>query len=142
MFGEVFIPEAVFRELERPATPSAVATWLSRPPAWLHIEKISEFPLDERLEKLGEGEREAILLSVAKGPDVLLLIDEYKGRQEAARRQITFMGLVGVLDKAAAAGIVDLPVTIEKLLRTNFRVFPDLLQTILDLDANRKRQAP
>src|SRR5882724_7805745 len=78
LFGQIFIPEAVYRELQRAATPPKVADWMSRPPSWLRVEKAS--PLcDEELEKLGAGEREAITIVLALQSDSLLLIDEGRG---------------------------------------------------------------
>jgi len=138
LFGQIFIPEAVYRELQRAATPPKVADWMSRPPSWLRVEKAS--PLcDEELEKLGAGEREAITIVLALQSDSLLLIDEGRGRRQADQRQIRFMGTLGVLDKAAARGLLDLPSTIERLLQTNFYVTPSLLKTLLENDASRKK---
>ncbi|SRR6266542_3501103 len=130
IFGQVFIAEAVSRELQSAATPPQVAAWMSQPPSWLRIEKAS--PLyDEELEKLGAGEREAITIALDHPSDALLLIDEGKGRRQAEQRQIRFMGTLGVLDKAAARGLIDLPCAIERLLQTNFYVTPSLLKTLL-----------
>src|ERR1700730_15223932 len=82
LFGQVFIPEAVSRELQSAATPPKVAAWMSRPPSWLRLEKASTLE-DDELEKLGAGEREAIAISLAHQSDVLLLIDEDRGRRQA-----------------------------------------------------------
>src|SRR6266851_2651952 len=109
LFGQVFIPEAVSRELQSAATPPKVAALMSRPPSWLRIEKISSPLDDEELEKLGAGEREAITIALAHPSDALLLIDEGRARRQAEQRQIRFMGTLGVLDKAAAKGLIDLP---------------------------------
>jgi len=142
LFGQVFIPEAVSRELKSPGTPSKVAVWMSQSPTWLRLEK-SVAPLDdEPLDKLGAGEREAIALAVTHKPDALLLIDEGKGRREAERLQIRFMGTLGVLDKAAGLGLVDLPSAIQQLLQTTFYVTPSLLKTLLENDARRKKSTP
>jgi predicted nucleic acid-binding protein len=140
LFGHVFIPKAVSRELQSAATPAKVVAWMSQFPTWLRTEEA--IPLDdESLEKLGAGEREAITLALASGSDVLLLIDEGRGRREAKQRQIRFMGTLGVLDKAAALGLIDLPLAIERLMQTNFYVTPSLLKTLLVTDASRKKSA-
>ena len=93
---------------------------------------------DEELEKLGAGEREAIIIALAHPPHAFLLIDEGKGRRQAERRRIRFMGTLGVLDKAAASGLIDLPSAIDRLLQTNFYVTPSLLKTLLENDAARR----
>jgi hypothetical protein len=105
------------------------------------IQKPLGTPADERLEKLGAGEREAIALAMMYFPDVLLLVDETKGRDEARHRQIRFMGTLGVLDKAAARGLLHLPSMLERLLQTTFYVSPTLLKELLADDDRRKRSS-
>ncbi len=82
---------------------------------------------------------EAITIALAHPSDTLLLIDEGKGRRQAEQRQIRFMGALGVVDKAAAKGLIDLPSAIERLLHTNFYVTPSLLKSLLENNANRKK---
>jgi predicted nucleic acid-binding protein len=55
--------------------------------------------------ELDRGEREAIALAQESRPDVLLLIDETRGREEAERHHIQTTGTLGVLDAAAGAGL-------------------------------------
>jgi predicted nucleic acid-binding protein len=88
---------------------------------------------------LGEGEREAIVLAEQHRPDVLLLMDEGKGRREAQRRNLRITGTLGVLNDAASRGWVDLPSAFERLQQTTFRASSSLLQSLLDRDAKRKR---
>ena len=140
LFGEVLIPKAVSEELRRPGTPSKVATWMSRRPDWLRLQTPKRITVDNALEKLGDGEREAVILALEYFPDVLLLIDEIKGREEAERRHIRFMGTLGILDKAAASGLLDLPSTLDRLLQTTFYVTPSLLKGLLEDDARRKKK--
>ena len=138
LFGQVFIPEAVSRELQSAAAPPKVAGWMLQPPSWLLVQMAS--PLDDKeLEKLGAGEREAIILALADPSGALLLIDEGRGRRQADQRQIRFMGTLGVLDNAAANGLIDLPSAIKRLVQTNFYVTPNLLRTLLENDAGRKK---
>ena len=142
LFGRVLIPEAVARELQSPGTPPKVAEWMSQSPSWLRLENPAS-PLEgEGLESLGAGEREAIALALELGPNTYLLIDEARGRREANHCQIRFIGTLGILDKAAARGLIDLPSTIERLLQTTFYVTPDLLKTLLENDALRKQSEP
>ena len=136
LFDRVVIPEAVLRELQHPETPAAVSEWIVHRPAWLEIERIT-VPPDQSLLMLGEGEREAIILAQQHGPDVLLLMDEGKGRLEAQRRNLRITGTLGVLNDAASRGWVDLPCAIERLRKTTFRASPSLLQSLLDRDAKR-----
>ena len=135
------VPDAVYRELQHPSTPSKVALWMGQRPAWLGILRPATPIEGERLERLGSGEREAIALCQQYPTDVLLLIDEEKGRREAERRQIRVMGILGVLDMAAARHLIDLPSAVERLLQTTFYVKPVLLKTLLEADAQRKKSS-
>jgi predicted nucleic acid-binding protein len=78
LYGQVVIPEGVLRELQNAQALRAVAEWVSRPPAWLEIVRISA-PSDAGLRLLGDGEREAITLAMQHRPHVLLLMDEGHG---------------------------------------------------------------
>jgi len=140
LYGRVVIPEAVWRELQHPETPTAVSEWITRRPAWLEIERTT-VPPDQSLRMLGEGEREAIILAQQHGPDVLLLMDEGKGRREAQRRNLRITGTLGVLNDAASRGWLDLPSAFQRLRQTTFRASPSLLQSLLDRDSKRKRES-
>src|ERR1035441_3717524 len=85
LYGEVLVPSAVMRELQHSDAPRQVMEWVADPPEWL---KIEHAPLvsDPSLTDLGSGESEAILLAQAQTQEVLLLMDEVKGRAEAASR--------------------------------------------------------
>jgi predicted nucleic acid-binding protein len=91
---------------------------------------------------LDPGEREAIALAQENRPDVLLLIDENRGREEAERHNIPTTGTLGVLDAAAEAGLLDLPQALEALLGTNFHVSPKIIRRLLDGDLRRKQPRP
>jgi predicted nucleic acid-binding protein len=134
----VVIPEAVLRELLHPETPTAVSEWIARRPAWLEVERIT-IPMDPDLQSLGEGEREAIILAEQHRPNILLLMDEGKGCQEAQRRHLRITGTLGVLNDAASRGWVDLSSAFERLRKTTFRASPSLLQSLLDRNTSRKR---
>ena len=51
------------------------------------------------------------------------------------------MGTVGVLEQAAAQGLVDLPDVLARLLTTNFRILRVIIDDAIARDAERKRQA-
>jgi predicted nucleic acid-binding protein len=89
------------------------------------------------LQHLDVGERDAILLALEIKAD-LVLMDEREGVEEATRLGLTVTGTLGVLDRAAEKGLLDLPDVLSRLRVTNFRVSPTLLDRLLADDARRK----
>mgnify|MGYP001266374093 CR=1 FL=1 len=136
LFTRVLAPPAVIVELTRPATPNRVRDWLALRPAWLEV---AGGPIegDPSLLHLDEGEREAIALAEAQGAD-LLLMDERDGVRVARRRGLTVVGTLGVLDRAAELGLIELPVVLALLQQTTFRVAPPLVAALIERDAARK----
>lgn len=130
MFGRVEIPEKVCTELSAPDAPPAVAEWIANPPEWLTTHAVSH-ESDAGLEQLDAGERAAIILAEQLNAD-LIVLDEKLARRVAAQRGLKVTGTLGVLKESAARGLIDLPVAVERLRRTNFRSSPRLLKTLLD----------
>lgn len=138
LYGQVIIPSVVDEELQRPRTPDVVRLWMAHPAPWLDI-RPSEAEDDPGLSRLGVGERQAILLAQAIRADILL-IDERHGRREARSRALRVLGTLGILDEAAARGLLDLPAALTRLQATNFRVTLEMVQVLLARDAARRRQ--
>ena len=61
----------------------------------------------------------------------LLLMDEKKGRLAAKERDLTIMGVLGILELADRQQKIDLPQAIDKLLKTNIKISPSLVQSFL-----------
>lgn len=78
---------------------------------------------------LDAGEREVISLGLDVKAD-LVLLDEARGRRAAVEQGLAVAGTLGVLQRAARRGLVDLPDAIERLRRTSFRVSPRLLESL------------
>lgn len=129
LFGQVVIPQAVLNELQAPQAPDTVRQWLARRPAWLFVREVQQG--DPTLAHLDPGEREAITLA-QELQTALLLLDETKGHREASRRGFNITGTVGLLDRAGAHGLIDMPTAVARLRQTSFRVSPQLLNTLLD----------
>jgi predicted nucleic acid-binding protein len=53
---------------------------------------------------------------------------------------LNVVGTLGVLERAAHGGMLDLPTTIDRLQQTTFKVDPMLLKAVLERDAARQRQ--
>ena len=79
---------------------------------------------------LGRGEAEAITIAMQVAADVVL-IDERKATVVARHRGLLVTGTLGVLALAAESKLVDLDASIRRLLDTNFRASPALIDDIL-----------
>jgi predicted nucleic acid-binding protein len=113
---------------------------MSAMPIWLEVRSVSKAISTTELDYLGAGEREAILLAEETHAD-WLIIDEYAGRQEAARRHLPVMGTLRVLDEASARGLINLSDVIARLRQTTFYLSDDLIQWLLDREAKRRKGA-
>jgi len=129
LFGEVIIPAQVASELSRPSRPTAVRTFISNCPAWLHIRTPT---WAEQIPLLQEGETAAINLAAELKAD-LLLIDEVQGRRAAKERSIPLTGTIGVLELAATARLLDLQEAFERVKKTDFWISHRLLDERLRL---------
>ena len=114
LFGRVLIPPAVFNELKQPETSEQVRDWVAHAPSWLQVQSLRSRP-DPSLGHLDSGER------------------------EAARRNLPFMGTLGVLRLAARLDMIDLGSDLARLQQTTFYVDPQLIRSLLEEDASRKK---
>lgn len=129
LFGRVEIPGAVASELSADDAPPTVSQLMTQTPAWLTVHSVASEP-DADLNRLHDGEREAIRLAEQLNAD-LIVLDEKTARRIASQRGLRVTGTLGVLKEAAERGLVDLPVAVERLKQTNFRVSPRLLRLLL-----------
>jgi predicted nucleic acid-binding protein len=133
LYGRVVIPPAVQEELTRLRAPASVRAWIAQPPPWLEV--LSPAPVaDTRLAKLDAGEREAIALAEQlslSSDSIQLIVDELLGRREAERRGLPVIGTVGVLREAAAEGLLDLRIALDRLRQTSFHISPAVLDRLL-----------
>src|SRR5215471_4604580 len=125
LYSEVLIPEAVAEELNQPATPEPVRRWLAHRPAWLQVVPLTARPASLSLPDLDPGEHDAILLALHLKADFVLM-DEREGVEEARRLGLAVTGTVGILDRAAERGLIELAPIIARLRQTNFRIDPSL----------------
>lgn len=128
LFHTVHIPDAVRTELANNAAPKIVRDWIARPPPWLIVTATPAFTLPSP--KLGAGEQAAIALAIELKAE-LLLIDDRVGVAAARARGFIVAGTLGILGRAAEAGLVDLPVALARLTATNFHVRQPLIDTLL-----------
>ena len=105
LYGTVFIPEAVYRELTDPSFPVAGATEVQTFD-WVQTRAVSDRTLVKALSnELDIGEAEAIALAVEMQADQVL-IDERRGRLVASRLNLRYTGILGILVEAKGKGLI------------------------------------
>jgi uncharacterized protein len=105
LYKTVIIPEAVYRELTDPNFPVAGATEVQTLD-WIQTRAVSDRKLIEALSnELDVGEAEAIALAVEIQADQVL-IDERRGRLVAARLNLRYTGILGILVEAKSQGLI------------------------------------
>jgi uncharacterized protein len=107
LFGEVYIPPAVHRELLANTGPEAARL----NDAFLTFIRVAERPqltpeVEAAIFRLDLGEQEAVAL--AHEMHLLLLLDDRMGRQAARRLNVSFTGVAGVLIRAKEVGLLPL----------------------------------
>jgi predicted nucleic acid-binding protein len=138
LYGRVIIPSAVLSELQSSQAPKAIREWIRNPPEWLEVRQAT-VPKDTKLENLGPGEREAIVLAEQLRATALIM-DERAGRREAERRNLRVVGTLFVLFEAAGQGLIDFPEAVRLLQREGFHASSSLIQSLLNRHRERTPQ--
>jgi len=134
LYGRILVPPAVCDELRSTMAPRGVQRWIADPPSWFEAQAPSQSPDAALVQaRLGAGERDAILLAQELGADELI-IDELRGRQEASRRQLHFIGTLGVLRTAGDQGLLDFKQAIVRLRSTNFHIAQKLFDRLMQAE--------
>jgi uncharacterized protein len=105
LYGTVLIPESVYRELTDPNFSVAGATEVQTFD-WIQTRSVSDRTIIEALSsELDVGEAEAIALALEIQADQVL-IDERRGRLVAARLNLRYTGILGILVEAKSQGLI------------------------------------
>ncbi len=134
LFGVVYIPKAVYRELTENEVFSEEVKMVQEC-EFIYVEEVSNGKSVNILRNftgLDAGESEAIILADEKQSDVLLM-DEHKGRQVAKKMGITITGTIGILTQAFDEGMLmreDVERCIEWLKESGIRISEKLYQRL------------
>lgn len=105
LYGTVLIPEAVYRELSDPNFPVAGSTEVQTFD-WIQTSSITDRAIVEAISsELDIGEAEAIALALEVKADQVL-VDERRGRLVAARLNLRYTGILGILVEAKSQGLI------------------------------------
>ena len=66
-------------------------------------------------------------------------MDDRAGRNAARQCGLAVVGTIGIIEQAAVRGMLDLPSTLDRLLKTNARLDSKLIQVALDRNRMRSR---
>ncbi|MFM5887270.1 MAG: DUF3368 domain-containing protein [Dolichospermum sp.] len=134
LYGTVLIPEAVYQELTDPdflvAGAKEVQTF-----TWIQIRAVEDRTMVKALSsELDPGEAEAIVLALEMKAEQVL-IDERRGRIIAAKLNLHYTGILGVLVEAKSQGFISTvkPLLDDLINKAGFWVAEPLYKSVLRL---------
>ena len=107
-------------------------------PAWAAVQAPTTINLSLDIDA---GELEAICLAREIRAAAVLMADR-AGRSAAIHCGLAVVGTIGLLERAAARGLLDLPEMMGRLRKTNARLDPELIRAALERDRARKQARP
>lgn len=134
LYGTVIIPEAVYRELTEPEFPVAGATEVQTFD-WIQTRQVNNRAVVQALlTELDLGEAEALALALELEADQVL-IDENQGRRVAARLNLKFTGILGILIEAKSQGLISLvkPLLDSLINQASFWITESLYNRVLEI---------
>lgn len=134
LYGTVIIPEAVYQELTDPDFPVAGAKEVQTF-TWIQIRAVEDRTMLKALSsELDPGEAEAIVLALEMKAEQVL-IDERRGRMIAARLNLHYTGILGVLVEAKSQGFISTvkPLLDDLINKAGFWVTEPLYKSVLRL---------
>ncbi|MBN3960968.1 DUF3368 domain-containing protein [Nostoc sp. NMS8] len=134
LYGTVLIPEAVYQELTDPNFPVAGATEVQTF-TWIQTYPVQDRTLVEALSnELDIGEAEAIALALETKADQVL-VDERRGRMVAARLNLGYTGILGILVEAKSQRLISAvkPLLDALINQAGFWVAEPLYKRVLQL---------
>lgn len=127
VYGEVWVPEAVKRELRR--KPEGVIIFRDNP--WIKTAEVTNVGLVQALMLVVDyGEAEAIALALQSGSRIL--IDERKGRNAATKLGLEIRGTLGLFVEAKKKNIIkSVNECIDELLEVGYYLDAQLIDGVL-----------
>ena len=134
LYGTVLIPEAVYQELTDPDFPVAGAKEVQTF-TWIQTRSVQDRTMVKALSsELDPGEAEAIVLALEMKAEQVL-IDERRGRMIAARLNLHYTGILGILVEAKSQGLISTvkPLLDDLINKAGFWVAEPLYKSVLQL---------
>ncbi|MFM7365322.1 MAG: DUF3368 domain-containing protein [Cuspidothrix sp.] len=134
LYGTVIIPEAVYQELTDPDFFVAGAKEVQNF-TWIQTRAVQNRTMVKALSsELDPGEAEAIVLALEMKAEQVL-IDERRGRIIAARLNLHYTGILGILVEAKSQGFISTvkPLLDDLINKAGFWVAEPLYKSVLQL---------
>jgi len=124
LYGSIFVPSQVIRELCHAKTPTRVRAWAEQPPDWVQVREgdVSMFP------RLDPGEAAALALAVEIRANAILA-DDGEARSVATDLGLIPIGTLGVLAEAHNSSLLDFESAISALRQTNFHLHENVVES-------------
>lgn len=131
LYGEVIIPESVYKELQILIDLNIVSKEDLRK-NWIKSKQVKDnSEVNKLLDRLDIGESQAIIMGIELSADYLL-IDEKKGRLVALENNINIIGTLGVLIEARSKNMItSVQEEMDKLRHIGFWISDNLYQKIV-----------
>lgn len=134
LFGEVYVPEAVYKELIGNVMFQLEAEKIKQCP-FIKVGRVGDqkaVDIFRRVTGLDAGESEAIVMAEERQAD-LLLMDERKGRRVAKQMGLVITGTIGILMQAYDEGLLSesaVETCLGTMKKCGIRISDGLLATI------------
>lgn len=131
LYGEITIPEAVYRELSV-KTKSTCKKAVDSSLCWIRVEKIkNQMAKSMYKTQLHDGEVEVMILSLEIGADVVI-IDDANAKKHAKYLGLPVTGTLGILIKAKQEGYVyELKPILRQMVENGIYISPKLIEMCL-----------
>jgi len=131
LFGKVELTPSVYRELQQgPELEPAIREGIEE--GWLFL-RASDPEGAERPPHLGHGEWATILAAKQYQGSVLALMDNRLARKDAKLAGIKVAGTAALIGMARSRNLIEsAEIVFEKLLRSDFRVAPEVIRAVLE----------
>lgn len=131
LYGEVIIPESVYKELQVLIDLNIVSKEDLRK-NWIKSKQVKDnSEVSKLLDRLDLGESQAIIMGIELSADYLL-IDEKEGRLVALEKNINIIGTLGVLIEARSKKLItSVQEEMDKLRHIGFWISDNLYQKIV-----------
>jgi len=132
LFGELFIPEAVYKEAVVSGREIGGAKYEVTSATWIKKIKVKDsLAVEILLDELDWGEAETIVLAHEINADWVLM-DEKKGRRKLVQLGLSKIGTVGILLKAKQVGLLSaIQPEIERLCQHGFGLSQSVIDAVL-----------